>query len=92
MLVDIRPRRAKNRALGDPSQPLGCKYGVYKSRSGGMISRGARSACFSNVYRLAMQMFCKGVLEAGVVIVIVIMVVTDCHALLAQKSQQQSAA
>ena len=41
-----------------------------------------------------MQMFCKGVLEAGVVIVIVIviMVVTDCHALLAQKSQQQSAA
>ena len=36
-----------------------------------------------------MQMFCKGVLEAGVVIVI--MVVTDCHALLAQKSQQQSA-
>ena len=92
MLVDIRPRRAKNRALGDPSQSLGCKCGVYKSCSGGMISRGTRSACFSNVYRLAMQMFCKGVLEAGVVIVIVIMVVTDCHALLAQKSQQQGAA
>ena len=92
MLVDIRPRRAKNRALGDPSQSVGCKYGVYKSCCGGMISCGARSACFSNVYRLAMQMFCKGVLEAGVVIVIVIMVVTDCHALLAQKSQQQSAA
>ena len=90
MLVDIRPRRAENRALGDPSQSVGCKYGVYKSCCGGMISRGARSACFSNVYRLAMEMFCKGVLEAGVVIVI--MVVTDCHALLAQKSQQQSAA
>ena len=90
MLVIICPRWAKTRALGDTSQSMGCKCGVYRSRCGGMIGRGARSARFANVYRLAMQMFCKRVLEARVVIVIV--VVTDCHTLLAQKSQQQSAA